>query len=252
MLKPLIATTVLAASTVVAPMLHAQARVEESEPLSGTQSDPAANAGASNLQTEMYFRLQSLQEEVLELRGLVEEQANEIQRLKQQRMDDYLDLDRRIGELTRKMGGGTAGGGASGLEANAGGSAGDDGSRASETEMYREAYELLRNREIDKAIEAFNAYLDEYPRGNFAGNSHYWLGEIYLLNQNLDDAQKWFERLLSEFPDDRKRTDAQYKLGRVYHQQGKNQQAQELLRDVASGTSDAARLARQYLEENFQ
>ncbi len=249
MLKPLIATTVLAASTVVAPMLHAQARVEESEPLSGNQVDPAANAGASNLQTEMYFRLQSLQEEVSELRGLVEEQANEIQRLKKQRMDDYLDLDRRIGELTRKAGGA---GGAIGLEANAGGSSGEGGTRASETEMYREAYELLRDREIDKAIEAFNAYLEEYPQGNFAGNSHYWLGEIYLLNQNLDDAQKWFERLLSEFPDDRKRTDAQYKLGRVYHQQGKNQQAQELLRDVASGTSDAARLARQYLEENFQ
>lgn len=251
MLKPLIATTVLAASTVVAPLLHAQARVEESRPLSGAQVEPAANEGASNLQTEMYFRLQSLQEEVLELRGMVEEQANEIQRLKQQRMDDYLDLDRRIGELTRQMGGGASGGADLGGESpNGDGSGGGD--RASETEMYREAYELLRDRDIDKAIQAFNAYLDEYPQGNFAGNSHYWLGEIYLLNQNLDDAQKWFERLLSEFPDDRKRTDAQYKLGRVYHQQGKNQQARELLQDVASGTSDAARLARQYLEENFQ
>ncbi|WP_027329506.1 tol-pal system protein YbgF [Marinimicrobium agarilyticum] len=254
MLKPLIATTVLAASTVVAPMLHAQARVEESEPLSGAQVEPSANEGTTtNLQTEMYFRLQSLQEEVLDLRGMVEEQANEIQRLKQQRMDDYLDLDRRIGELTRQIGGGASGGaGAEGAAVNTDGSLGGGGERASETEMYRNAYELLRDRDIDKAIQAFNAYLDEYPKGNFAGNSHYWLGEIYLLNQNLDDAQKWFERLLREFPDDRKRTDAQYKLGRVYHQQGKNQQAQELLQDVASGTSDAARLARQYLEENFQ
>lgn len=252
MLKPLIATTVFAASAVVAPMLHAQARVVESEPVSETQGGPSASVAAPNLQTEMYFRLQSLQEEVLELRGMVEEQANEIQRLKQQRMDDYLDLDRRIGELTRQLGGGASGGGdvEQGV-GNLGGSANDDG-RVSETEMYRSAYELLRDREIDKAIQAFNAYLDEYPKGNFAGNSHYWLGEIYLLNQNLDEAQKWFERLLVEFPDDRKRTDAQYKLGRVYHQQGKNQQAQKLLQDVASGTSDAARLARQYLEENFQ
>lgn len=250
MLKPLLATTVLAASTVVAPLLHAQAKVEESEPLAGTQGNPPASEDNSNLQTQMYFQLQSLQEEVLELRGMVEQQANQIQRLKQQRMDDYLDLDQRIGELTQKKGGSTSGLGnrIDGLDASEGGS----GNRASETEMYRSAYELLRDREVDQAIEAFNAYLEEYPEGNFAGNSHYWLGEIYLLKQNLDEAQKWFERLLSKFPDDRKRTDAQYKLGRVYHQQGEDEQAQKLLRDVASGTSDASRLARQYLEENFQ
>ncbi|WP_347331883.1 tol-pal system protein YbgF [Marinimicrobium locisalis] len=250
MLKPLIATTILAASTVVAPLVHAQAKVEESEPLAGSQASPTASAETSNLQTQMYFQLQSLQEEVLELRGMVEQQANQIQRLKQQRMDDYLDLDSRIGELTQQLGGP----GGVGVRGSGAGTGGDttEGGRTSETEMYRAAYELLRDREVDQAIEAFNAYLEEYPKGNFAGNSHYWLGEIYLLNQNLDEAQKWFERLLSDFPDDRKRTDAQYKLGRVYHQQGKDEQAEKLLRDVASGTSDAARLARQYLEENFQ
>ena len=46
------------------------------------------------------FRVQQLQEEVRELRGMVEQQAAEIERLKQQQRDQYLDLDGRITELT--------------------------------------------------------------------------------------------------------------------------------------------------------
>lgn len=249
-MKTLITATAFTVIAVAAPVLQAQVRVVESQPLGNSQAANSGDAeGASNMQAELFYQFQSLQQEVLELRGLVEEQAHEIQRLKQQRMDDYLDLDRRIGELSR------SGGGNLGASLPGGGSAGESGEtgdRVSETQMYRDAYQLLRDREIEQAIEAFNAYLDAYPQGNFAGNSHYWLGEIYLLNEDLDAAQEWFEKLLREFPDDRKRADAQYKLGRVYHQQGDEQRAQQLLQDVASGTSDAARLARQYLQDNFQ
>jgi len=249
-MKTLITATAFTVIAVAAPVLQAQVRVVESQPLGNNQAANSGDAqGASNMQAELFYQFQALQQEVLELRGLVEEQAHEIQRLKQQRMDDYLDLDRRIGELSRS-GGGNPGAGLPGSGSS--GESGETGDRVSETQMYRDAYQLLRDREIEQSIEAFNAYLEAYPQGNFAGNSHYWLGEIYLLNEDLDAAQEWFEKLLREFPDDRKRADAQYKLGRVYHQQGDEQRARQLLQDVASGTSDAARLARQYLQDNFQ
>jgi len=251
MFKPIIAATLL----VAAPVLQAQVEVVDSQPLSSGQTSESGQGpgqGASEVQMEMYFQLQELQQEISELRGLVEEQNHEIQRLKQQRMEDYLDLDGRIGELSQ-------GGGISGSLSVGGGQSdraqrrpqGSDAERQSETEKYRDAYELLRDRDIDGAIEAFSAYLDEYPDGNFAGNSHYWLGEIYLLKEDLDESQRWFERLLDRFPDDRKKADTQYKLGRVYHQQGEDQRARDLLQEVASGTSDAARLARQYLQDNL-
>lgn len=244
MLKPLFTAAVLVSATTAAPLLHAQARVVDSEPLSSAAQN--TDSGASNVQAELFYQFQALQQEMQELRGLVEEQSHEIQQLKQQRMDDYLDLDRRIGELSRGgVGGGLDAGGQSDR------SSGDGADRASETEMYRDAYELLRDRDIDSSIESFNAYLEAYPKGNFAGNSHYWLGEIYLLKEDLGEAQRWFEKLLREFPEDRKRADAQYKLGRVYHEQGEGDKAQRLLEDVATGNSDAARLARQYLQENF-
>lgn len=248
-MKTLITATAFTVIAVAAPVLQAQVRVVESQPLGNNQSANSDEVGgASNLQAELFYQFQALQQEVLELRGMVEEQAHEIQRLKQQRMDDYLDLDRRIGELSQS-GGGNLGGSLPG--SRSAGESGESGDRVSETQMYRDAYQLLRDREIEQSIDAFNAYLEAYPQGNFAGNSHYWLGEIYLLNEDLDAAQEWFEKLLRDFPDDRKRADAQYKLGRVYHQQGDDQRAQRLLEEVASGTSDAARLARQYLQDNF-
>lgn len=232
------------------PLSLAQVDVVDSR---ASNSEPSDADDRANFQAELFFRLQALQEEVSELRGLVEEQAHELKRLKQRRLDDYLDLDRRIGRLSEQMGGP----GASGLDkdsderSGADGRSSDDADVVSETQAYRQAYQLLRDREIDQSIEAFNNYLDDYPEGNFAGNSHYWLGEIYLLQGELEQAETWFSRLLQEFPDDRKKPDAQYKLGRVYHQQGKENQARELLEEVASGASDPARLARQYLKENF-
>ncbi|MGD8174520.1 tetratricopeptide repeat protein [Marinimicrobium sp. ARAG 43.8] len=257
-MKPLVVATLCSALGLATPLLQAQVRVVESQP-SGSSQGGQQGAGSqndnANMQAELFYQLQALQQEVLELRGLVEEQSNELRRLKQKRMEDYLDLDRRIGELTKGGSQSANLAGAGGLSLGAGSGSDDDSSggdeRASETEMYRDAYQLLRDREIDQSIEAFNAYLEAHPRGNFAGNSYYWLGEIYLLKGELGEAQKWFEQLLETFPKDRKRPDAQYKLGRVYHQQGKNDQARRLLEEVASSGSDAARLARQYLQENL-
>lgn len=236
------------------PVLEAQVSVVESAPLerSGAQAQNSTG-NSSNIQAELFYQVQSLQQEVLELRGMAEEQAHEIKRLKQQRMDDYLDLDRRISRLS--------GSGAQGQPSDSNsGSAGPGASVApaqgvgsqSETETYRAAYQLLRDRELKEAISAFNGYLEQYPRGNYAGNSYYWLGEIYLLQAELEQARDWFSKLLRDFPDDRKVSDAKFKLGKVHHELGDEAKARELLQSVAGDGSDAARLAHRYLEENFQ
>ena len=46
-----------------------------------------------------YNQSQMMQNEVRELRGLVEQLSYELQRVKQRQMDDYLDLDRRLSAL---------------------------------------------------------------------------------------------------------------------------------------------------------
>lgn len=53
----------------------------------------------SDMTSRMILELQQMREEVRELRGMVEAQAQEIENLKRRQRDQYLDLDRRIGEL---------------------------------------------------------------------------------------------------------------------------------------------------------
>lgn len=48
--------------------------------------------------SRMVLELQQMREEVRELRGLVEAQAQEIENLKRRQRDQYLDLDRRLGQ----------------------------------------------------------------------------------------------------------------------------------------------------------
>src|SRR5690625_6875363 len=89
-----------AALVAAAPLLEAQVRVEESRPLMRAVDTSDSSDQAQNIQMELFFQLQTLQEEVQLLRGMVEEQAHEISRQQQQRMEDYLDLDRLVSMLT--------------------------------------------------------------------------------------------------------------------------------------------------------
>ena len=92
--KALLAST-LASTVIFAASVQAQ-RGAPVVDLSASQSpktavQPSAAAGDS------YYQSQMLQDEVRELRGMVEELSYELQRVKQRQMDDYLDIDRRLG-----------------------------------------------------------------------------------------------------------------------------------------------------------
>ncbi|WP_020209300.1 YbgF trimerization domain-containing protein [Gilvimarinus chinensis] len=274
MKNPLLLTAVLAA--VYSAGTQAQVQVVDSPVQSapGQAATVAPNGLNNNQQAELFYQLQTLQQEVMNLRGLVEEQAFELKRLKQQRLDDYLDLDRRISALTTGTtpdtspaaaafapNGDTQVSSASQPAANIGTrTSGVDvaaalpagvSEGASEAEVYGAAYDLLKQRQIDASVAGFKAHLERFPQGEYASNSYYWLGEIYLLKNDLPEAQRWFGDLLAEFPDSRKVPDAQFKLGKVYHLQGQNDRARELLDIVAASNADASRLAQQYLQENF-
>lgn len=118
-------------------------------------------------------------------------------------------------------------------------------------EQYEAAYDLLRRRRMDDSAQAFQAYVDQHPQGRFVANAYYWLGEIYLLQNKLDDAEQAFVTVKDNYSGDQKAEDAAYKLGRVYHLKGEDTQAKAVLEAVATGNSNTAQLARDYLRENF-
>lgn len=276
MRSPLFAAAALAAvsifpvSATSAELQLAQVEVIESSPLiraigesrnkaaenNGTGSAGSSSESTTNIQSELYHQLQILQEEVQGLRGLVEEQAHQLQQLKQQRMDDYVDLDRRVSELSQNRGesagngSSRSGGGSSRGSSSASRASGGDSSN--EFASYSAAVDLATTQQqFDRAIDALKEHLDEYPDGRYAGNAHYWLGQIYFVQSHMEEAQQAFTRVVEEYPDHNKAPEARYKLGQVYFRQGDKDRAKELLEEVANGNSDSAPLAKNFLRQNY-
>jgi tol-pal system protein YbgF len=250
MLKNLLAVVLVAS----APVLQAQVRVVESSPQS-VRSGVAQSDLPASAESDVYSQIRALQEEVTLLRGLLEEQSYELKQLKQLQLDNYMDLDRRLSSGARPVAN-TAD--ASDIPPVAATSTlATSGARsqlpdsASESDVYKAAYDLLNQKDFDGAVVAFKEHLDRFPSGDFASNSHYWLGKIAMLKKDYPEAKSWFTELIANFPSAAKVPDAQLDLGKVYFLMGDKTKAKSLLSEVAAGSSDAARLAQKFLSDNF-
>ncbi len=211
-----------------------------------SSSGSVASSAPADVQTEMYNQLQVLRQEVQDLRGLVEEQTFEINRLKQQRLDDYMNVDRRLSAIS---GGAptSAPKSASAVGSSTNASTTSAPAVGGEKEQYIKAFQLVKDKNYDEAIKQYNLYLQSYPQGRYEPNVQYWLGEIYLLKGGFEQSRKWFSALIDTYPQHDKIPDAKYKLGTVYHKLGNVAKAKSLLTEVAATDTNAARLARDYL-----
>lgn len=227
-----------------------------------TRSLPPPSAPAADNIGGLFNQVQQLQQEVMRLNGLVEQQAYEIRTLKEQSLERYMDIDRRLAS------GGSAGaavptGPVTGLAAAGAevasrpvaAGAGEAPEQPGEGEAYRAAYALVRGQEFDQAVSAFSAFLEKYPAGRYAPNAHYWLGELYLVIDPADPeaARQSFMLLLNQYPGNAKIPDALYKLGRVHFIKGNRDRSREYLNRVMREYPDsaAARLAGDFIDQNL-
>ncbi len=245
--------SVAAIFSIAASFVFAQAEVVDRKiPSADAASSSQTSVAPTNNTAELYYQVQVLQQEVLQLRGMVEQQTFEIKKLKQQRLDDYLDLDRRVSQLSKGSANTTS------VPPSSNGSATVKprqtvvGSSPDEMKRYRAAMNLvLKEQRYDQAIVSLKKHLEDFPSGRFTANSKYWLGEVYLEKKEYEEARQWFSRVLGEHPDHNKVPDTQYKLGVVYHMLGDLATAKNLLEKVSQSESNAARLASSYLKTNF-
>lgn len=240
-------------------LANAQVQIVESQPISGNATSAARSAQPVNAagQAELFYQVQLLQQEILDLRGLVEQQSFEIRQLKQQRLDDYLDLDRRLSQIA------TGTPAASSTTSTSGSSPGvstppmtsdqpADAAQADELAAYRSAIDLvLKQKDFDGGAEALQRYLNDFPAGHYSANALYWLGQIYLQKNDQEQSKRWFEQMAEQYPDHQKTPEAKFKLARLYHAEGKSDQAKKLLQEVAASSSTAASMAKDFLQQNF-
>ncbi len=243
------------ASYAQAPIVDASvpSNVEESAP-----APQAVGQQNTNPQGELFYQLQLLQQEVMQLRGQVEEQAYELQKVKEQNRERYIDLDRRIGELSVTPVATTSPPAAAANQQVANLPVAAVPSTADEREAYNAAYSLVVSKQFADALNAFKQFLIDYPDGRYAPNSHYWMGELYqvVVPRDLDASREAFTQLLNQYPNHAKVPDAMYKLGKVYFEKGDRATAKQwlerLITEHGQGANrSAADKARQFINANF-
>ena len=211
--------------------------------------------------------VEELRGEIMSLRGQVEEQAHLVRQIQLENRDRYLDLDDRI----TRMGGGSvkpkqpsseAGYSKKGLQVESAlqsstsvdpvsvDSGLNQAAVAKEEAGYQAAFQLIRDREFDKALVALRQLLKDYPEGRYSDNAQYWLGEVQMAQGKYKGARDDFMLVLNTYPKSPKVPDAAYKLGRLYDLLGEKNKAKKHLESVISDYPDsaAARLSDTYLQ----
>ncbi|QGZ31874.1 tol-pal system protein YbgF [Stutzerimonas stutzeri] len=250
------------------PVVEYDSRAQSGAPGSGYSSGADtggayAGGGASapsSAQGMLFVQLQQMQEEIAQLRGMLEVQQNEIQRLKQEGLERYEDLDRRLSGAS--LGGSTGqnastagtGGAGGSVQAPAGAPAQESvGSESADPEReklyYDAAFDLIKAKDFDKASQAFSAFLRKYPSSPYAGNAQYWLGEVNLAKGDLQGAGQAFAKVSQAYPQHNKVPDSLYKLADVEVRLGNRDKANGILRQVIADypNSSAAQLAQRQL-----
>ncbi len=229
---------------------------------------------------DMLQRIDSLQTEVAQLRGAVEEKDNTIAAMRERQRKLYLDTDNRLAALESGGGGGLDDldslddlndlddlDSLDSFDGTAGNISGSEVSLSSLSEPqtavipqaderqerleYQNAYDLLilgRNRE---AIAEFDDFLQKYPNGTFTDNAHYWLGEANYVERRFNEAIDRFNVVIFQFPASRKVPDARLRKGFALYELQRYNEAREELTVVEReyrGRSIAA-LARRRIEQ---
>ncbi len=259
------------ATTLVAMGLGSPARSASisSPALMESRGSNEVVASTSEGNAELFFLVEQLQREVVTLRGMVEELQYSVSVLKRQSRERYVDIDRRLQDVSRLETVlpapvvGTDPVEAPAERAVPAGLPSDprvSRSQAAtpvisdqEKKAYQMAYNLIKKKSFEDAIDALHDFIERYPDSGLTANAYYWLGEVYLVAQKLEQAKAAFTVVINKFPDHRKTADAYYKLGVVYLKLGDKKKALSNLDTVISRFSDtsAARLAMELRKESF-
>ena len=231
-----------------------------------------SGAGDAMNLSRLFYQLQVLQQEVQELRGLVEEQSYRLSRLARDQKEQYIDLDRRLTDIATA--GPTAGPPLPGESPRGGFPPGGPGQATdpiagalpvpgtypgnpaetppqSEREAYTRAFDLMKARQFEESAAAFDRLIAGYPNGQFTANAFYWLGELHLAQSEAEMARQSFAQVLNLYPDHPKVPDTLYKMGVVYHRLGDVSRSIAYFQQVQEeyANSSAAGLAARYMAE---
>lgn len=210
---------------------------------------------------EMVTRLDRMQSEISKLHGKMEELQHHIDNLQKQQQTMVSDMEQRLsqgqGSTGAASGDMTADGSAepashpAATASSASSPVVAEGGDAARQAAYQKGFALLKDGKYDESIKEFKAFIQKYPKGEYADASLYWLGEAQYVNRDFAGARDTFHKLMKDFPQNGKVADAQLKLGYIEYDLGDMTKARDALNEVVRRYpgSNAARLAEKRLEK---
>ncbi|MFT5839623.1 MAG: tol-pal system protein YbgF [Flavobacteriales bacterium] len=180
-------------------------------------------------------QLDVMQNEVNELRGAIEVQNFQLEKILDRQRELYLEIDKRIEAV--KLQPSTAPVGVINTLSNIV----DAPLSANENEAYDKAVNLiLKDRLYDQAIPEFQTFLQNFPNSSYVPNAHYWLGQLLFNKQDWAGAASQFQTLINGFPESSKRADATLKLGITEMERANAARAKQLWEQVVAEFPDSS------------
>lgn len=209
-----------------------------SERLAALERVVEARAAA---QLAMQQQLETLLNEVSELRGTTEEHSYKLEQILQQQRDIYQEIDRRLGgaaagpvssptqdpaqQAQTIVPAGNPAAVVAADEAAAAESVASNqpvavSGQLNEAQAYEQAINyVVKDRNYAAAIPAFENFIKDYPNSEYTSTSHYWLGQLYYQKNEFGKAKTHYDRVVKQFPNSSKVPDALLKLGLVADKQ---------------------------------
>jgi tol-pal system protein YbgF len=197
---------------------------------------------------QLMTQLQSTQEEVRALRGEIETARNDIEGLRGQQRDHFVNLDARLAAIER--GAGTAATPEPGDEGASAGAGPGAAAGGTDAELYDSSFALLKNGRYDEAAQGFRRLVETWPQSTYAGNSQYWLAETLYVRRDFAKALPEFTKAVEQYPRSSKVGDAMLKVGFCQYELGHYQEARAAMERVVERYPDssAAKLATERLD----
>ena len=209
---------------------------------------------------ELVRQIDALNAEIARLRGQLEVVSNENQQVQKRQRDFYLDLDSRMKRLEGGGASSAASADASTASATPGFSPQTPGAssttaaartptreeQAREVKAYDAASNLFRRNDFAAAIEAFKAFMRDYPSSALAANAGYWIGISYANMRDFRNAMQAQQDVLTRYPQSSKAPDAMLAIAAIQAEQGDSGSARNTLEDIIARfpASEAAGKAR--------
>jgi tol-pal system protein YbgF len=224
----IITTLLISASS----SLHAESSVEQ-------RLGRLENLLSSQVLMEQSQRVEQIQQELTSLRGLLENQENQLSLIKQRQRNLYQDIDRRLNDLEIKGGGASSNTASVSVVAVPSASAdalaspiappsspvGQPSASAAPLSndkngklAYTQAFNTLKEGRYKQAIDEFKAFQKTYPESAYGANAQYWLGETYSVSRDYKTSLSEFQRVVSDYPRSNKVEGALLKIGFTYYE----------------------------------